>query len=104
MALSGAHEVFETGSAERGLELARDRKPDVIVLDAEIEAIASSALSADFREQSLEGAAHLVLLGSARGVRECFPRGDFVRKPYHYGTLVRKIESLLSRDPATTPV
>ncbi|MBI3837430.1 MAG: response regulator [Planctomycetia bacterium] len=87
-------EIWEATRAEEGLELARRHHPSVIVLDLEIADQASDAIQAGF------GAAEtaqtpIVLLGSARRGTQTFPTGQFVVKPYHYGPLVRKIESLL---------
>jgi hypothetical protein len=39
----------------------------------------------------------MILLGSMRGVPKRLPEGEIVRKPYHYGLLIRKIEELLER-------
>lgn len=90
-----ATRVLEASRAQQGLELAREHRPDVIVLDLEIDAASSEALAADFNAEAQAHPASLVLLGSARRVRETCPGGQFVNKPYHYAPLIRKIESLL---------
>lgn len=95
---SGDTEVLLATQAEQGLELARRCHPDVIVLDAEIETIGWERISAGFQEQSQADDTQLVLLGSARRIRQNFAGGEIVAKPYHYGPLIRKIEGLLSRN------
>lgn len=92
-------DVIEAISARQGLELARCHRPDVIVLDAELEATCGDGWSAHFAAETYGRDSQLVLLGSARRMRESFPGGQFLAKPYHYGALVRKIEVLLSRGP-----
>jgi DNA-binding response OmpR family regulator len=99
-------EVLETALAQRGvrtlsasrpaagLALAEEHRPDVIVLDLEADS-PSRALAERFAEQTQGRAASLVFLGSASRQLDC-PSGEFVRKPYHYGPLISKIEALLA--------
>jgi DNA-binding response OmpR family regulator len=90
--------ILAANRACKGLELARQHHPDLIVLDLEADDEGLEKLSAPFAEQSREDAAPLVLLGSVRRPSESpLSGGEFVRKPYHYGPLVRKIEELLER-------
>ena len=90
-----ATRILEASRPDRGLELAREHHPDVIVLDLEIDTAALDGLAADYNAESQAHQTPLVLLGSARRVRQSFPAGQFVGKPYHYGPLIRKIELLL---------
>ncbi len=86
--------ILSADRARRGLELARRHHPDLIVLDLEVEDAGAENPSAPFVEQSRCDRARLVLLGSLR--RGAPPvDGEFVAKPYHYGSLIRKIEELL---------
>ncbi|MGO8691191.1 MAG: response regulator [Thermoguttaceae bacterium] len=86
--------ILSADRAGRGLELARRHHPDLIVLDLEVEDAGAENPSAPFVEQSRCDRARLVLLGSLR--RGAPPvDGEFVAKPYHYGSLIRKIEELL---------
>jgi CheY-like chemotaxis protein len=86
--------ILSANRAAPGLELARRHHPDLIVLDLEVDGPAAANLSATFAEQSRSDSAGLVLLGSLR--RGTPPAsGEFVAKPYHYGSLIRKIEELL---------
>ena len=81
--------------ASDGLQLAQQHHPGLIVLDLELAETAQSGLSTRFAEQSQADHASLVVLGSARRDDHPPPQSEFVRKPYHYGPLIRKIEELL---------
>jgi CheY-like chemotaxis protein len=89
--------TLTTGRADQGLALAREHRPELVVLDLEIEGHSSTDLAARFAEQLPAERTSLVLLGSAR--RPPLP-GEFVAKPYHYAPLIRKIEEILSAGPA----
>lgn len=91
--------VLEATGAEQGLHLARKHQPDVIVLDLEIDRAASEPIASGFSAQSARHQTPLVLLGNARRLRQTFPAGQFVAKPYHYAPLIRKIEELLCEAP-----
>lgn len=87
--------ILAAGEARRGLELAREHHPDLIVLDLEVDQLPPAEVCGPFSEQSEADRTPLVVLGSCR--RGLFGRlcGEFVSKPYHFGPLVRKIEELL---------
>ena len=91
--------IFAAGAAREGLELARARQPDLIVLDLETEDSSPEVLSAPFAEQSRTAQTPLVMLGNLRRGRRPLPEGEFVSKPYHYGPLIRRIEELLDTMP-----
>lgn len=80
--------------AEHALAMAREYAPDLIVLDLEADASPNEHWTSEVARQSRLGDTPLVLLGSARG-RKLLAHEQFVAKPYHYGPLIRKIESLL---------
>lgn len=84
-----------TGRADRGLEMARLHRPDLIVLDLDLEEPGPEQACAQFARQSSESRASLVLLGSCRRLADTSV-GEFVVKPYHYGPLIRRIEQMLS--------
>ena len=91
-------QTFEASQPQRGLELARQYHPRVIVLDLEVETGDGDDLCGQFTRASRSD--HLVVLGSARLRRDAGGEGtitgrQFVSKPYHYGTLIRKIEELI---------
>ncbi len=97
--------TFSASRARRGLELARRHHPDLIVLDLEVEDSTAESLSVPFAEHSRSECAPLVLLGTARRGKSPASGdasgeangdfGEFVAKPYHYGSLIRRIEELL---------
>ncbi len=87
--------TFAAGRATPGLELARRHRPDLIVLDLELEDADRADVCHSFAEQSRANNASLVILGSVRRADDAPAEGEFVAKPYHYGPLVRKIEELL---------
>lgn len=87
--------IFEARRAEQGLELARQVHPDLIVLDLEIDGSGDEA-AGQLARQSRDEKTPLLLLGTARRSAPELADGQFVRKPYHYGPLVRRIESLLA--------
>lgn len=87
-------EIFEASRAEQGLELARQHRPDLIVLDMEMESASVEGISAGFEAASDARRTPMVLLGNARR-RGGAANREFVSKPYHYGPLIRRIEELL---------
>ena len=87
--------ILEASRPDQGLLLARQHHPDVIVLDLEIDTGSPESMAADFNAESEAQQTPLVMLGSARRVRQKYPAGQFVNKPYHYAPLIRKIEALL---------
>lgn len=86
--------ILATSRLRRGLELARQHQPDVIVLDLELCPCPEEQFAPFARETQARGAS-LVILGNLRRVRGELARGEFVAKPYHYGPLIRRIEQLL---------
>jgi CheY-like chemotaxis protein len=102
--------------ATKGVELAQQHRPDLIVLDMELETMPveefSAGITANMPEisaPSLESPPadgyqpQMVLLGSLRDYRQRPVEGEFVAKPYHYAPLVRKIEELLRNTPEQGP-
>ena len=108
-AVLGSHglDTLETAQASQGLDMAREQRPDLILLDIEEtdvdEATCEQLASC---EQSTLQPGHenipLVLLGSTKTTRSEFPTRQRISKPYHYGPLIRRIEELirLSHDGA----
>ena len=88
--------TFSASRAGRGLELAREHRPDLIVLDLETEGPSLREECIPFAAQSQANRTPLVLLGSIRRDLSSLPAGEFVPKPYHYGPLIRRIEELLN--------
>lgn len=94
--------TYSARRARRGLVLAERVKPDLIVLDLELDQRDPEAICAPFEAQSRENATPLVILGSARRSGGDAALGEFVRKPYDYAPLIRKIEELLVRPEGKT--
>ena len=86
--------TYSTDRAQRGIELARELHPSLIVLDLDLAESDPKSLSAPFAEHSHRDGAPLVLLGSVR--RRDAVEGERFAKPYHYAPLIRKIEELLN--------
>ena len=80
-----------------GLQLARRFDPDLVVLDLELDGTGEASISDSLAEPSRAGRPSLVLLGNCRRGGGALPEGEFVRKPYHYGPLIRRIEELLGK-------
>ena len=92
---SGA-EVLEARCADRGAQIAATERPDLIVVDSESEGgPAGDASSAALAATAARNACPIVVLGTFRRSASPFAAGQFVAKPYHYGSLIRRIEELL---------
>jgi DNA-binding response OmpR family regulator len=96
LARRGLH-IFEASRAEEGLELARRRHPDLVVLDLDDQSASAEDLSAEFSRASISSPAPLIMLGTLRCPSP--GRGQFIAKPYHYQPLISKIEQLLRARP-----
>jgi DNA-binding response OmpR family regulator len=94
----GMH-IFEARRGSEGLDIAREYHPDLVVLDVEIEEESPQELSRGFRAASPMAPPAMIMLGSIRRQVPAGEPGEFVSKPYHYGPLIRKIESLLTEAP-----
>jgi DNA-binding response OmpR family regulator len=93
--------ILEAAEAHQGLEMAERHHPDLIVLDTELIPGDEPNLACRYDAATREGRTSLVLLGAARCRVSASPAGEVVRKPYHYGPLVHRIEELLGRARAT---
>jgi DNA-binding response OmpR family regulator len=85
--------IYSASRPDMGLQLARQHRPDLIVLDLEV--AGTGPVCAPFAEHSQTDRSILVMLGTMRRDAEGLPAGEIVPKPYHYGPLIRKIEGLL---------
>lgn len=88
-------QILSASGAQRGLELARQHLPDVIVLDADVADSPAEEVFEPFARQARDYATPLVVLGGVWRNKRDLPSGEFVSKPYHYAPLIRKIEALL---------
>jgi DNA-binding response OmpR family regulator len=87
--------TLSASRAAQGLVLARQHRPDVIVLDVEDDREWSPPLCGGLVGEAQTQATQMVFLGKIRRDQPC-PAGDVVPKPFHYGALIRKIEALLA--------
>ena len=88
--------TIEADQAERGLELARIHRPDVIVLDIDDEQAGSECFSDQFAEEASHDRSQLIVVG--HGIRERTSAGRrIVSKPYHVASLVHTIEQLAAK-------
>lgn len=87
--------TLSTGQTRQGLELARLHRPDLIVLDLEIDDFGPAEVCARFSADRQLSQTPTVMLGTLRSGSEGLPAAEFVSKPYHFGPLLRKIEELL---------
>jgi CheY-like chemotaxis protein len=88
--------AIEAQHPEQAAELAARHRPHLIVYDAESDRSNSGRATDDLRAAAHRFDMPIVILGTASHCQPDFPGGQFVAKPYHYGPLIRKIESLLA--------
>lgn len=88
--------IIETQTANDGLELVKSHHPELVVLD--LEAIPADDLSLretiDLETESRQ--TPVVILGNIHKNEALLPHCSVVRKPYHYGPLIRKIEQMVT--------
>jgi DNA-binding NtrC family response regulator len=90
--------IFEASEPRRGLELARQEHPDVIVLGFDQPELDAS-LQQDFDQATQSAQAGLIVLGnSPRRKRSQAER--FIARPFHYGPLVQTIERMVGHAKA----
>jgi CheY-like chemotaxis protein len=101
----GGHEVLEASEGGRAMELARERHPDVIVLDLMLPGIDGydvlEALQADEATSDIP-----ILVLTAKSLRADRDRSHglgasaFLTKPFLPSELCEMVDSLMSIDPA----
>lgn len=95
--------VLSASKAEEGELMARAHRPDLIVVDLEMDRVDAGRLSAEMAAPRIGECGRLLVLGTCR--RHAPSQGEFVAKPYHYAALIEKIEELLTvmEEPAAPP-
>jgi DNA-binding response OmpR family regulator len=88
--------TIEARRAEHAIELATRYQPDVIVLDAESDYSELRNATGQLCAAASRNDTPIVILGKVSGHCSSDLAAQFLSKPYHYGPLVRKIESLLA--------
>ena len=93
--------IFEADEPKRGLVLAREHHPSVIVLDVELPAASASEVEDQYGAEAAEQHASLVIVGNAgrpeRTGKAGTPATEVVAKPYHFAPLVHTIELLAAK-------
>jgi CheY-like chemotaxis protein len=87
--------IFEAEEPRRGLQLAREERPDVIVLNFEQYAL-DDHLQDEFAAETRHPHGGLIVLGNTPPERPA-SLNRFVAKPFHYAPLVQKIERLVGK-------
>ena len=87
-------QIFEASGARLGLDIVRQQRPEVVVLDWESAAAEDPSIRAAYESELTSHGAELVILGNLRR-SDLTADQHVVRKPYHYGPLIRKIEQLI---------
>ncbi len=95
-------QILEAPGARQGLEILRQQRPEVVILDLEAEAADDAAVRAAYDTEMAEHRAELVVLGNLRR-SDMTADQHVVRKPYHYGPLIRKIEELIEHSANLRP-
>jgi len=88
--------TLEADRPEQACLLAERFRPDVIVLDADSDRSASRDATNHLRETAGRIDSPIVILGTLPRPNGQLPAGQILAKPYHYGTLIRRIDDLLA--------
>ena len=88
--------TIEARRPDQAARLADLHRPDLIVFDAESDLSERGAAGKQLGAVAGRTDTPIVILGTVGRGQDCFPSGQFVSKPYHYGSLIRKIEELLA--------
>ena len=87
--------IFEAEEPRRGLELAREQRPDVIVLDFDQPTV-DAGLQSEFAAETRQPNSGLIVLGNTPPSRHSTVN-RFIAKPFHYAPLVQTIERLVGK-------
>jgi DNA-binding response OmpR family regulator len=88
--------TLEARRLDQAVDLTERYQPDLIVLDAESDRSAAGSATSELRTAASRNGTPIVILGTVRPAHGPTADGQIVAKPYHYGQLLRKIESLLA--------
>jgi PleD family two-component response regulator len=95
-------EILEASDARLGLEIVRQQRPEVVVLDLEAEAADDASVRAAYESELADHREELVILGNLRR-SDVTADQRLVCKPYHYGPLIRRIEQLIEHSANLRP-
>jgi len=88
--------TIEARQARQAIELPDFHRVDLIVYDAESDDLAQGACGDDLKAAASRNGTPIVILGTVQGTKNPPTSSQFLAKPYHYGQLIHKIESLLA--------
>lgn len=88
--------TIESNRPEQAIAMTSRFRPQLIVLDAESDHSTSGSATVDLCAAASRTATPIVILGTLRRRSEPPAGSEVVAKPYHYGQLIRRIESLLA--------
>lgn len=87
--------TWEAAEARRGVELARQHHPQVIVLDLDAGDADHEEIRSQYEAESKAHDGYLVVIGRSVSYERILPKDRILSKPYHYAPLMRTIEKLL---------
>jgi two-component system, sensor histidine kinase ChiS len=90
--------TYTAKHASDGVELGLRHRPNLVVLDLEIDDINPEHADQPFWANLGENNVPIILLGNLRRNQPPIPGSEFVAKPYHFGPLIRRIEEILKSD------
>lgn len=88
--------TIEARRPDQAARLADLHRPDLIVFDAESDHSERGRAGEHLGAVAGRTDTPIVILGTVGRALNCFPSGQFLSKPYHYRSLIRKIEELLA--------
>ena len=88
--------IIETQTANDGLELVKSHHPELVVLDLEAIPADDLSLRETIDSETESRQTPVVILGNIHKNEALLPHCSVVRKPYHYGPLIRKIEQMVT--------
>lgn len=88
--------TIEAERPEEAIRLTREHHPDLIVFDAECDQSGTGEPTENLRQFAVGSATPIVILGKVSHFMGPCSAEQVVAKPYHYGPLIRKINSLLA--------
>lgn len=89
-------QTMESLTARDGLKMVRMHHPELVVLDLESIPVNAPAVGVQFDLEAEPSQTPIVILGNLRKDEALPPHCSVVRKPYHYGPLIRKIEQMVA--------
>ncbi|NOY42927.1 MAG: hypothetical protein GXP26_13970 [Planctomycetes bacterium] len=88
-------ETLEASAATHANEILERQQPDLVVYDADCDRSPSQEDSRVLGRTASRSDTPIVVLGTTKRHLSPLPTGQLVTKPYHYGSLIRRIEELL---------